>query len=141
MRRAIMYKSKFRIFGAVMNAIAAVKQLYTRGLKTGTERTVAILNALQNPDKDLKIIHVAGTVRAATMCAVSIICKLFYQKSDRLNTLAFAATAILLITPLSLFSVGFQLSFCAVGGISVISKTNERLLKKIKTPQKIASGI
>ena len=44
-----------------MNAIAAVKQLYTRGLKTGTERTVAILNALQNPDKDLKIIHVAGT--------------------------------------------------------------------------------
>ena len=61
MRRAIMYKSKFRIFGAVMNAIAAVKQLYTRGLKTGTERTVAILNALQNPDKDLKIIHVAGT--------------------------------------------------------------------------------
>lgn len=82
-----------------------------------------------------------SSVRAATMCAVSIICKLFYQKSDRLNTLAFAATAILLITPLSLFSAGFQLSFCAVGGISVISKTIERLLKKIKTPQKIASGI
>ena len=48
-----------------MNAIAAVKQLYTRGLKTGTERTVAILNALQNPDKDLKIIHVAGTTAKA----------------------------------------------------------------------------
>ncbi|MDE7214961.1 MAG: ComEC/Rec2 family competence protein, partial [Clostridia bacterium] len=81
-----------------------------------------------------------SSVRAAIMCAVAIICKLLYQKYDALNSLAFAAAAILLITPLSLFSVGFQLSFCAVGGIAVISKTFERLLKKIKIPRKIASG-
>lgn len=56
-----MYKSKFRIFGAVMNAINAVAQLYKRGIKTGTERTRAILNELDSPDNDLKIIHVAGT--------------------------------------------------------------------------------
>lgn len=56
-----MYKWKFRIFGAAMNAINAVAQLYKKGIKTGTERTRAILNALDNPDKYLKIIHVAGT--------------------------------------------------------------------------------
>lgn len=81
-----------------------------------------------------------SSVRAAIMCAVTVICKLLYQKYDALNSLAFAAAAILLITPLSLFSIGFQLSFCAVGGIAVISKTFERLLRKIKIPRKIASG-
>lgn len=44
-----------------MNAITAVTDLYKKGIKTGTERTRAMLNALNNPDEALKIIHVAGT--------------------------------------------------------------------------------
>jgi len=44
-----------------MNAINEVTKLYKRGIKTGLERTRALLDGLGSPDGALKIIHVAGT--------------------------------------------------------------------------------
>lgn len=83
-----------------------------------------------------------SSVRAVIMCAVGIISNLFYAKRDMLNSLAAAVFIILLVTPLSLFSVGFQLSVCAVGGIGIFSSATGKLLGKLKIiPRKLAGGI
>ncbi|MDE6667097.1 MAG: ComEC/Rec2 family competence protein [Clostridia bacterium] len=82
-----------------------------------------------------------SSVRAVIMCATNIFAKLFHVKSDGLNNLGFAAVFILFVSPLSLFSVGFQLSVCGVGGIFLFSNLIKRNLKKIKIPDKISSGV
>ncbi len=84
-----------------------------------------------------------SSVRAAVMCAASVLSKILMQKYDGLNSLSFAVVAILLFKPLSLFSVGFQLSVCATAGIFIFSRIISKKLSKIKIPKKIseAAGI
>ena len=43
------------------SAVSYLKGLYSRGIKPGLERTSKFLSLLGNPEKKLKIIHVAGT--------------------------------------------------------------------------------
>lgn len=81
-----------------------------------------------------------SSVRAAIMCAVAVAAKLTLSKYDGLNALAAAFVVITLITPLSLFSVGFELSVCAVGGIHILSKQFERLLNKCRLPRKLSAA-
>lgn len=82
-----------------------------------------------------------SSVRAVIMCGVGAITQLFHLKRDGLNSLAFAVIIILLITPLSLFSLGFQLSVCSVGGIFLFSNKIKKLLIKFKSPRSIAGSI
>lgn len=82
-----------------------------------------------------------SALRALIMCFVSTAARLLLQKYDGLNSLAVAVIVILFISPLSLYSVGFQLSVCAVGGIYCLSKCIENLLKKIKLPKPIRSSL
>lgn len=84
-----------------------------------------------------------SSLRALIMCSVASLAKLLNAKNDGLNALSVAVLIILCINPLSLFSVGFQLSVCAVGAIFALSKNISGILKKIKIPSKIsdAAGI
>lgn len=80
-----------------------------------------------------------SSVRAVIMCSVSAVTHLAHVKRDGLNNLAFAVLIILLINPLSLFSVGFQLSVCAVGGITIFSRGIVKASSKIKIPEFISN--
>ena len=80
-----------------------------------------------------------SSVRAAVMCACHSLARVLFKKNDGLNTLATAVIVLLLIDPLSLTAVGFQLSVCAVGGIAVTADGFSHILRKIKTPKKIRS--
>ena len=82
-----------------------------------------------------------SSLRAAIMCTIAKIANLVYKQYDGLNSLGVAVVIILSITPLSLTSVGFQLSVCAIGGIYCFSKLIEKLLGKIKLPSPICSAI
>lgn len=82
-----------------------------------------------------------SAVRATIMCAVLLISKFTFKHYDGLNSLALAAIIILSFSPLSLFSVGFQLSVCAVGGIYCLSKCIDRWLNKLKLPKSISSTV
>ena len=82
-----------------------------------------------------------SSIRAVIMCAVTMLTKLFHVKRDGLNSLAFAVLLILLIFPLNLFSIGFQLSVCAVGGILLFSVKISKLLQKLKLPKKFCSNV
>lgn len=82
-----------------------------------------------------------SAVRATIMCAVSLIAKLTFKHYDGLNSLALAVIIILSFSPLSLLSIGFQLSVCAVGGIYCLSKCIGNGLTKIKVPQSVSSAV
>lgn len=56
-------------------------------------------------------------VRASLMATIGIICYFLDRKVPLIVVLSLAAFLVLLINPLSLFTVSFQLSFLAVGGI------------------------
>ena len=64
----------------------------------------------------------ASVVRALILCLVSYAAKSIGIKSDSLETLGLAAFLILLINPIELFCVGFQLSFSACFGIVFLAK-------------------
>ena len=80
-----------------------------------------------------------SSIRAFIMCVVSAISRLFFSKYDALNSLSLAVIVILLIDPLNLFSIGFQLSTSAVGSIILLAKNIVRPFKKV--PQKLKGAI
>ncbi len=61
-----------------------------------------------------------SVLRAAIMLTIALMAKIFYQVYNPVNTLALAAVIILVINPLSLNSLGWQLSFAATAGILLI---------------------
>lgn len=61
-------------------------------------------------------------LRAMTLCLVGYFMRLLGSKSDGLNVLGIAAILILVFAPVSLFEIGFQLSFMACLGILLLSK-------------------
>ncbi|GIV58781.1 MAG: DNA internalization-related competence protein ComEC/Rec2 [Rhodothermaceae bacterium] len=58
-----------------------------------------------------------SAVRAVLMAALFLTANLLQRHSPSLNTLGVAALVMLLLDPMQLFDVGFQLSFAAVAGI------------------------
>jgi len=58
-----------------------------------------------------------SVLRASIMIAVVLLGRLLERKSNTLNSLSFAAMVILLLNPLNVYDVGFQLSFCCLGAI------------------------
>lgn len=63
-----------------------------------------------------------SVLRAATMFSFLLIAELFSRKIPPENSLAASAFVLLMINPLMLMNVGFQLSFIAVAGIMFIYK-------------------
>lgn len=61
----------------------------------------------------------ASAVRAATMLSLYALLSLGYRERASINALAFTAIVMLVISPLMLFDVGFQMSFLAVLSILV----------------------
>lgn len=62
-----------------------------------------------------------SVVRSALMCTVFSITFMFSRIGQSLNTLGLSAVLILMLSPQSLWDVGFQLSFTAVLGILLFS--------------------
>ncbi|MBW2599835.1 MAG: ComEC family competence protein [Deltaproteobacteria bacterium] len=71
-----------------------------------------------------------STIRATIMILCFLIALLAGRGRDLLNILAFAAFAILIISPASLFDVSFQLSFVAVASIILITPTLGGMIPK-----------
>ncbi|MBW2558012.1 MAG: DNA internalization-related competence protein ComEC/Rec2 [Deltaproteobacteria bacterium] len=71
-----------------------------------------------------------STIRATIMIVCFLVALLAGRGRDLLNILAFAAFAILIITPASLFDVSFQLSFVAVAAIILVAPTLGGMIPK-----------
>lgn len=70
--------------------------------------------------------------RATLMAVIIIIAFLTNRSTNLFNSLALAALIILIIHPQELFNPGFQLSFSAVLGISLLYPPIEKLISKLK---------
>ena len=62
-----------------------------------------------------------SVTRAVIMTSLFLLALMIERRNSSLNTLCFAALVILLFSPMSLYSIGFQLSFCAVTSILVFA--------------------
>ncbi|MCD8041070.1 MAG: ComEC/Rec2 family competence protein [Clostridia bacterium] len=82
-----------------------------------------------------------SSVRAAIMCTVMLAVKLIGGKYDTLSAVSLAFIVIVLVNPLNVLAVGFQLSIAAVFGIALLSGGFMRLLAKIKIKGKPASVV
>lgn len=63
-----------------------------------------------------------SVLRAVITCLVAYSSNLIGVKKDSLESLSLAVLILLLINPVSLFCIGFQLSFAACYGIALLSK-------------------
>ena len=62
-----------------------------------------------------------SVTRAVIMTSLFLLALMIERRNSSLNALCFAALVILLFSPMSLYSIGFQLSFCAVTSILVFA--------------------
>lgn len=79
--------------------------------------------------------------RAVIMAMCLAICKVFKKEYDILTSLSIAGIVILLLSPLSLFSISFQLSFMCIFSIISLAPAIKNILLKIKTPTLVASAL
>ena len=68
-----------------------------------------------------------SVVRSATMLTAYALLSLGYRDRMSVNTLAFTALLVLLVSPLSLFDIGFQMSYMAVFAILLLVPLSECL--------------
>lgn len=73
----------------------------------------------------------ASVVRAMVMCLAFYFGKLTGFSSDGLENVGLSAVIILLLSPVALFTVGFQLSFAATIGIILLNKPIYSVLSNI----------
>ncbi|MCR5050810.1 MAG: ComEC family competence protein [Paludibacteraceae bacterium] len=71
-----------------------------------------------------------SVVRAVLMLTLFEVAHMFYRQAFSVNTIAAAAVLILLVRPLNLWNVSFQLSFAATIAIVVMAKDLESLINK-----------
>lgn len=83
-----------------------------------------------------------SSLRAVVMCIVPMLAEAFGSECDRLNSVSLAASAVLFINPVYLFSIGFQLSLAATAGIILLGGRLSRLASRVRfLPQKISSAL
>lgn len=75
-----------------------------------------------------------ATVRASIMALSFLLSELLLRRPDSLSSLALAFLLILAVSPFSLFSAGFQLSFSAVLGLLLLYPPIKALLLSLPEP-------
>ena len=68
-----------------------------------------------------------SVVRSATMLTVYALLSLGHRDKMSVNALAFTALLVLIVSPLSLFDIGFQMSYLSVFAILLMVPLSERL--------------
>jgi len=69
-------------------------------------------------------------VRAAVMCEAALIAKAFERENDFYNSIAISAFVLLVLNPLNLFDIGFQLSFMATWALFYVAPAIEEKIVK-----------
>ena len=82
----------------------------------------------------------APTIRAAVICLFYCIGLIIYRKLNPYNALALAAMVILLIRPMEIYNVGFQLSFATVLGILLFTNNIEMFLYRFMSKEKLSKN-
>lgn len=79
--------------------------------------------------------------RASIMALTLAICKTFMWEYDSLSSLSIAGIIILIVKPIMLFSISFQLSFMCIFSIITFAPCIEYVLRKIKCPKSLSKAL
>ncbi len=79
--------------------------------------------------------------RASIMSILAVTCDIFDLEYDPLSSLSISGIVILLISPLQLFSISFQLSYLCVFAIISFAPFITKLFLKIKCPKTLAETL
>lgn len=77
----------------------------------------------------------AAALRAGLLMIYLQLGRITRRHADRLTALALAALMILLLRPLELFAAGFQMSFGAVLGITLLGDRVNQALRRVRQPR------
>ncbi len=80
-----------------------------------------------------------STLRASVMALCLLFARTVHRRNDSLSALALAFLLLVLVSPFSLFSVGFQLSFSVVLGILLLQPVLQRAFSRL--PNEFASAL
>ena len=69
-----------------------------------------------------------SVVRAVIMAIIVLIGQILYRETDIITSLSFAAVILLVFSPITLFNMGFQLSFAATFSLILFYKHIKKLL-------------
>ncbi len=83
----------------------------------------------------------ASVVRASIMSLALILAYVLGERNDSLSALSLAGIVILLLNPISMFYVGFLLSFASVYAIILLYKPINKYISKLKMPVYVTSTI
>jgi ComEC/Rec2-related protein len=75
-----------------------------------------------------------SVVRATVMMSMGLLLPLVGRRNDPISAAAFAFLLIVILSPLALFDVGFQLSFAAVLGIAMLCEPIREALGRLPKP-------
>ncbi len=75
-----------------------------------------------------------ATVRASIMALCFLLSQILWRRPDTLSSLCLAFLLILAVSPFSLFSAGFQLSFSAVLGLLLLYEPIKRIFSSLNEP-------
>ncbi|NND09549.1 MAG: ComEC family competence protein [Saprospiraceae bacterium] len=98
------------------------------GLRTGVPKVIrSVLIILCLWSFALMVGGAASVVRAATMFSLFEFSRVIFRKNYALNSLSLAALGLVLVDPMSIYDIGFQLSFMALLGILICQKPIEQI--------------
>lgn len=80
-----------------------------------------------------------SVVRATVMTGCVLTSVMLYRRSSALNALAVAALAILVFSPASLYSVGFQLSFITVAAVLLLARVPDCIKSRYQWVNRLTS--
>lgn len=82
-----------------------------------------------------------SVTRAALMFSFYLLADLLGKRYDSLSSIGLAGLILLLVKPLYVFDLGFQLSFLCVIAIALFSKSLSKFFQKLKIPKIIAEPL
>lgn len=126
--------------GLHLSIIYAILTLFTLGYKRNIISQIIVISTIWTFVAMVGMS--ASVVRSAIMLTLFSLISIMGRNSFSLNTLGLTATIMLLVNPLNLFDIGFQMSFLAVAFILIMYKplyeciplsfiNNHRILKWI----------
>ncbi len=120
------------ISGLHMSILAMYVSFFMERILQRSRRASAVVTMLASVGFLAFTGFTPSAVRAVSMICVVMLARVIFRSHDRLNEISIAALLILLIEPLYLFHIGFQLSFITVLGLCLAA---EQLDKSKKTDQ------
>ncbi len=122
----------FAVSGLHISIIVAIIFFILRKLKCNN-KLILLISAILLLFYCYLCSYSPSVVRATIMALTVLLSKIVFRKNDPLTTLSLSGLIILILSPLSLFNAGFQMTFCSVFGIIIFMD----IFKKVKIKNKL----